>query len=144
MKTLQLWMSSKAQDSSWMHEYTYVGWDTRSLQRHKATECKLVKKSDTFNFREMNQHMTQILCRNKTHKVKHALNSLGITMVRQNSFFLHQLSWIAVYVQTFYAIYEALTQWSAGLSIHWQTPFSSLSVLQCRDNFSDLFLVRSW
>lgn len=29
-------------------------------------------------------------------------------MVRQSSSLLHQLSWIAVYVQTFYATYEAL------------------------------------
>lgn len=47
------------------HGCTYVGWDVRSLQWHKATECELVKKSGTFIFRGMNQHMTQILCRNK-------------------------------------------------------------------------------
>lgn len=69
---------------------TYMGWDVRSLQRHKATECEQVKKSDTFTFRETNQYMTQILCRNKKHKVKHALNSPGITMVRQSSSLFHQ------------------------------------------------------
>lgn len=47
--------------SAWVH----MGWYARSLGSHTPSGYERVKKSDTFTFRETDQHMTQILCRNK-------------------------------------------------------------------------------
>lgn len=59
-------MPQNAEESSVSMGAGYMGWDARSLQRHKPAGYELVKKSDTF--REMNQDMTQILCKTKNIK----------------------------------------------------------------------------
>lgn len=144
MKTLKLWMPSNAEESSVsMDAHTWVGmWDLckgiKQLSVSRLTSQILLLLGRWINI------WLKYCAETKNTKQNMPWTPLESPWWDRALPCFISMSWIIIYVQTIYALYEALTQQRVGLSIHWQTPFSSLSVLHCRDNFSALFPVRPW